>query len=77
MLQRKQSLLAAIASTIAAVIWLVNCVMDAAMPLFDSLLRDALLTLICTVCAVCWWVRWSRVRRTSTQMPPSKEGETA
>ena len=77
MLQRKQSLLAAIASTIAAVIWLVNCVMDAALPLFDSLLRDVLLTLIWTVCAVCWWVRWSRVRRTSPHTPQPKEGEAA
>lgn len=77
MSQRKQSLLAAIASTIAAAIWLINCVVDAALPLFDSLLRDAVLTLIWTVCAVCWWVRWSRVRRMSAQMPPPKEGETA
>ena len=68
MSQHKQSLLAAVASTAAAVIWLANCVLDTAQGLHRSLLRDALLTLVWAISAVCWWVRWRRERKWAQQV---------
>ena len=68
MSQHKQRLLAAVASTAAAVIWLANCGLDIAQSLHGSLPRDALLTLVWTISAVCWWVRWRRERKWAQQV---------
>lgn len=67
MSQHKQSLLAAVASTVCAAIWLANCGLDIAQSLHGSLPRDGLLTLVWTISAVCWWVRWRRERKWAQQ----------
>lgn len=73
---QKQTLLAAIASTVAAAIRGINCVVDVALPIYGSLPRDAALTIVWAVCAACWWVRWSRGRQMWAQASPRK-GEGA
>lgn len=58
MSRRRQSLMAAILSTICAGSWLINCVLDVSMSITESLRSDALLTLMWAGVALIWWIRW-------------------
>ena len=53
-------LVTAIASTVCAAAWLVNCVLDVMLPGAGHLVKDALLTLVWMVSAVGWWCRWGQ-----------------
>lgn len=61
---KKQSRMMAMISTICAVVWMINCVIDAvAEPaMTGQLTRDVALTLVWLGGAVCWWLRWRRER---------------
>lgn len=60
--KRKQTLLAAVSSTVCAAIWLANCVVDVLVPV-DALRQDVLLTAVWAACAAFWWIRWRSERR--------------
>lgn len=65
MKRQKQTLLAAVSSTVCAVVWLINCVLDIHWAIRGSLIQDALLTLVWAAGAVLWWLRWHGERRIS------------
>lgn len=60
---RHLPLVTAIASTVCAAAWLVNCVLDVMLPGVGQLVKDVLLTLVWTLSAVGWWCRWRQERR--------------
>ena len=62
MFKHKCHLIAAIAFTVSAAAWLINCALDVVLSIPGSLGRDALLTLLWSVAATCWWLRWQRFR---------------
>ena len=63
MMMLKRSLVAAIASTVCAALWLINCVIGVAVSACGSLRQDMMLTLVWAVCAVCWWMHWLSERK--------------
>lgn len=67
-----QVLLAAGASTLCAIAWLINCVLDVTLPVISSLRQDALMTLLWAGVALFWWMRWRRERSLAADM--RKEG---
>ena len=62
MSRRRQSLMAAILSTICAGSWLINCVLDVSLSIPGSLRSDVLLTLMWASVALIWWLRWRSER---------------
>ena len=61
----RQALFAAVSSTVCAVIWLVNSVLDVTMKL-ETPGQTALhmfSTAVWAACAVVWWLRWKQERR--------------
>lgn len=60
---RRKHLVAAVTSSVCALTWLANCVVDVVLRVPGALTQDALMTLVWTVSAVCWWIRWRQVRR--------------
>lgn len=62
MSRRRQSLMAAILSTVCAGSWLINCVLDVSLSIPGSLGRDVLLTLMWAGVALIWWLRWRSER---------------
>ena len=66
MKNQKQALLAAIASTIAAAVWLVNCILEATIGLTirGAAATSISLTGVWTFSALCWWLMWHKERKT-------------
>ncbi len=60
MTRHRQALFAAASSSVCAVIWLANCVLDMTMKLEapGQMALHVLCTVIWTVIAVMWWIRW-------------------
>lgn len=67
MTKRNQALFAAAASTVCAIVWLVNCILDVAYGLVmtGQFPLHALAAAAWTACAVCWWLRAGRETRKS------------
>lgn len=61
----KQSLIAAVMSTICAAVWLANCIIDVMIGLtvYGASPMSIILTVVWSVCAACWWLRWRQERR--------------
>lgn len=58
MLKHKCHLIAALAFTVSAAAWLINCALDVAMGLPGSLPRHAMMAFTWTLGAALMWVRW-------------------
>ena len=59
----KRKLIAAVASTVCAGTWLLNCILDVILHIPGALTQDAALTLVWLISAAGWWALWGADRR--------------
>ena len=62
----KRKLIAAVASTVCAGTWLLNCMLDVCLRIPGALMQDAALTLAWLISAAGWWGLWAAERRRRT-----------
>lgn len=62
----KRKLIAAVASSVCAGTWLLNCILDVCLHIPGALTQDVALTLVWLLCAAGWWGLWAAERRQST-----------
>lgn len=63
----RRKLIAAVASTVCAGTWLLNCILDMYLHIPGALTQDAAVTLVWLLSAAGWWGLWAADRRQSTK----------